>query len=470
MLVFNGFSFDSRVEREAATLVQAGFDVTVLALRLDGLPARENRQGVLVKRVGCLLSLRSALRNDVNRLPLSLRAMTLPFLWLYHAFRWLFEILTAALRAVRRFVRRRLLPAQSRVREGNWLRRMLWTTADAAGRLYAHAKRNAKRFVPHVERLLRQQAINLVAARLTLAAIAEHADVYHANDMNTLIPAFVASRLAGARLVYDSHELWSERNVAGGLTDHEKAAIRRTEGFLIRRVDATITVCRSIAVELSDMYGVPEPYVVRNTPAIAGGLGWHGRAGYIPRHGDRKILLYLGRIASHRGIEPMIEAIRGIDDVSVVIVGNGKERQIDRILRFAEHLQVAERVHLLAAVPHSAVTAIAAQADVGMVLFQNICRSYYYSLPTKLFECIHAGLPVIASDFPEMASLVHQYDIGVTCDPADPTAIAAAIRDILADPTRYQRLKENTRTAARELNWEIEGQKLVEIYREVIAK
>jgi glycosyltransferase involved in cell wall biosynthesis len=118
--------------------------------------------------------------------------------------------------------------------------------------------------------------------------------------------------------------------------------------------------------------------------------------------------------------------------------------------------------------PHEVVPT-ASQADAGMVLFQNTCLSYYYSLPTKLFECMHAGLPVIVSDFPEMANMVRDYDIGIACDPADPVSIADAVRSLFADPLRYEQMRQNTRAAAQVYNWENEGAKLVKIYQGLSA-
>src|SRR5690606_26678005 len=90
--------------------------------------------------------------------------------------------------------------------------------------------------------------------------------------------------------------------------------------------------------------------------------------------------------------------------------------------------------------------------------------SYKYSLPNKLFEYIAAGLPVVTSRAVEMAAIVHRYDIGAVCDETDPRSIAEAIDSVLK-PVNYTRLLKNVERARRELNWEAEEQKLLELYQ-----
>jgi glycosyltransferase involved in cell wall biosynthesis len=118
-------------------------------------------------------------------------------------------------------------------------------------------------------------------------------------------------------------------------------------------------------------------------------------------------------------------------------------------------------------VPQNVLLSYTASADIGVSLIENACLSYYYSLPNKLFEYQQAGLPVIASNFPEMSAIVGGYDLGELVDPDDVPAITAAIHRLLSDPARYAQLRENAHKAAQRFNWEAESRTLLELYDEV---
>jgi glycosyltransferase involved in cell wall biosynthesis len=109
------------------------------------------------------------------------------------------------------------------------------------------------------------------------------------------------------------------------------------------------------------------------------------------------------------------------------------------------------------------VVGVAANASVGLCTIRNVGLSYYLSLPNKVFEYIHAGLPVVVSDFPELRRLVETYGLGVTCDPEDPRSIAKAIETVSENPVS-ERMREGARHAAQTLTWTRESMKLVDLY------
>jgi glycosyltransferase involved in cell wall biosynthesis len=76
-----------------------------------------------------------------------------------------------------------------------------------------------------------------------------------------------------------------------------------------------------------------------------------------------------------------------------------------------------------------------------------------------------AGLPFVASNFPELRSIIESYHLGRTFDPDDPKDIAKAINDVLSDSGRYEQMKRNAIEAAKIFNWENESKKLLAFYR-----
>ena len=93
------------------------------------------------------------------------------------------------------------------------------------------------------------------------------------------------------------------------------------------------------------------------------------------------------------------------------------------------------------------------------------------NFPTKVYEYMAAGLPVIVSDYPFMRRSVQEDGFGVAVDPADVDAIAAAIQKILSDPQAAARMAENGRQAVlHKYNWGIEEEKLLALYRSLEEK
>ena len=79
-----------------------------------------------------------------------------------------------------------------------------------------------------------------------------------------------------------------------------------------------------------------------------------------------------------------------------------------------------------------------------------------------------AGLPIIASDFPEMSSIVVDNGLGFTVNPENPQDIASKINTILSDPSIYQEMVDNTKRVAKDVyNWENQEAKLLDLYKQL---
>ena len=412
MVLYNPFEHDARVLKEATTLVAAGHEVTVLAIRdvARRLPAVEWREGVRVLRV------------EHDPLPL---------------------------RLARAIAARRVQPRETGRYAGN--EALVATSTggpllDPARR--AHMTLDWLKFARHALR---------AARRL-------RADVWWAHDLETLPIAARARARHGGRVVYDAHELYVERTI---LTPRPSRLWRKRwsaiERRLIRRAAATITVSPPIADELARRYGVRRPLLVFNVPSLAGattGSAPPDLRAALEIPSETPLVLYLGGLQPFRGLEELIRAMAGLDAV-VVLMGQGAADYIASLTRLGEELGVVDRVRIEPPVPSGEVVAWAAAADVGVATVRNAGLSYFHSLPNKLFEYIHAGVPVVASNFPAMKALVEEHNVGVTCDPDDPAALAAAIEGLLADPSGRARMRDRARVARQALNWEIEGAKLV---------
>jgi glycosyltransferase involved in cell wall biosynthesis len=295
--------------------------------------------------------------------------------------------------------------------------------------------------------------------------------IFVAHDLITLPVGWLSKRRHGGALVYDAHELFSEHDagaLGGRLT---RSRWRWLEARLIGKADRAITVNDSIADELARRYRVERPVVVRNVPRrpreCAAAIDLRAALG-VPD--DRRIVLYLGGLTRNRGLEQLIASAAGLPKAVVVMLGPAAPGYRAALTRLMEREGLQDRVHVLEPVPPDAVIETARGADVGVSLIQNAGLNNFYSLPNKLFEYVHAGLPVVTSDFPELARLVRGHEIGVTCDPADPAAIARAIGGLLDDDGARERMSVNARAAAAELSWEVERERYLALFDELAGR
>ncbi|GAA1160739.1 glycosyltransferase [Ornithinicoccus hortensis] len=301
-------------------------------------------------------------------------------------------------------------------------------------------------------------------------AIAWRPDVVHANDGNTLAPAWWISARTGARVVYDAHELWRHRNVR---TDRPVAPLVETaiESTVIRRAAGVITVSPSIVDWYRTAYRLPEaPTLVRNIPSGAGGPVDPARgrlrelAGLGP---DSQVVAYGGRITTSRGIEETLEAMALLPEgVHFVLLGYGEPDYLAVLHERIGRLGLGERVHFVGKVAPSEVATALADADLSVVYVRPVCLSYEFSLPNKLFESIHGGLPIAAADLPDTAAVVREHGVGEIFDAQSPADMAATMSTILDDPERY---RAAARRAATELTWEHEEAELLGLYARVLA-
>ncbi len=148
-------------------------------------------------------------------------------------------------------------------------------------------------------------------------------------------------------------------------------------------------------------------------------------------------------------------------ELALVLMGTGNARYVSSLQQLASRLGVTQRVHFLAPVPPDQVVANARSADLGVVVPQPVSLNFEVSLPNKLFQYLAAGLPVVASDFPELARVIVGHDVGVTCDPGDPQAIVGAIREVTGDPFRNEALRMNAHASCETFNWTRESSKLL---------
>jgi glycosyltransferase involved in cell wall biosynthesis len=447
--VMNDLSHDARVIREARSLAAAGHEVTVIATTSGPDQSSGSRES----------------RGDFAVIHVAVpRRYPLWFVWLKHPWR-VGRRAVGELRGLRRRPARgpqALALAALAVVSIPWMAiRAGW---DAISRLVL---RRPVEPGP-LDYVLRWRAFNLGWARAAVA-LAPRADVHHASDMDTLPAAIAAARRDGARIIYDSHEIYLESGIHARQPGWLRWVMQRWERSMAARAAALVTINRVCAAELGRRLRPRRTVVVHNcpprwTPPVpAADLIRDATA--IPR--GAPIVLCHGGFRSGRGLEETAAALAepGLERAHLVFLGFGGAL-LDRI---TATFPDPNRIHVLPAVPPDDVLSWVAGADVDVMVLLPIELNHVVSTPNKLFESIAAGVPVVSSDFPARRSIIvddPDGPLGAVCDPADPAAIGAAIRSILdLDEAARADLRRRCLTAAHaRWNWETESAKLVELY------
>jgi glycosyltransferase involved in cell wall biosynthesis len=263
-------------------------------------------------------------------------------------------------------------------------------------------------------------------------------DAIWANDLDTLYPAVVVGRKRGLRVVYDSHEFFTE---AAGLTN---APLKRLvwlmiEKYTVPKVGQMITVNNSIADSYRKRYGVRVD-VLRNMPVLSDIPEVEHRVPF-EKYGvrtDLPIMLLQGAFMDRdRGTVDAVNALEEIKDVTLVLVGAGIEweESLERI----DDARWKGRLYCIPRLPYEELKKLTASADVGLSLDKALHTNYQLSLPNKLFDFIHVGLPIIASPMVEVEKIVSDYGVGVVAAEVTTKGIADAVSMVLSKPKEYWR-------------------------------
>ncbi len=283
-----------------------------------------------------------------------------------------------------------------------------------------------------------------------------HFKIIQATDLNTLLTGVIYKFTHGAKLVYDTHELWTE------MFDYNPTWMnkltRAYEKFLIKHADEVITVNQSIAEELVKRYNIKPPYVVLNCPEYQPVSNMYNPGNFN--------VIYQGRYTKDRGLEEFILAskflppnirvfLRGFDGY-----GGGYEEDL---IAFADKNEA--NVTFLNPVTMTEMVTSLSGFNIGVVPYKPVSLNNYYATPNKIFEYLMAGMPVVVSDLPELRKVAIGHGTGCTFDPDSPRGMADAI---ICATNNYKQYSHNAYCVSRKIyNWEEQSKILISAYNKL---
>lgn len=402
MTVWNHFITDARVTKEAKTLSQHGKDVTVVAIRdLLNTKKAEVKDGFKVFRFMRLIDLVKYKKTPKAK--------------------------------------------ANTVRE------------------FSTARKQRRTFLQSIKRGLRKAFILVDKGFINVCffyfAWRVRANVYHAHDLNTALPVYIAARLRGARYIYDAHEISTDR-----VGWQNKRLWKFIEKRIVCNADGFITTNTSRADFFKKEYGVKQVTVVRNVPEYEEIQRSQRIRSELGIASEVPVILYQGGLQPDRGLEIMVDIMQDFPDAVLVMIGEGKLRAVLEE-KIASH-ELENRVKLLGRVPMDELLSYTASATIGLQLLKNTCLNHYTACSNKLYEYLMAEIPVVASDFPELRKVVVDEEVGLVVDPDDRNAIIHCIYKLLRDKAFYNKCRNNAALAKRKYHWSLEEASLLSLYGE----
>ncbi|RIH64916.1 glycosyltransferase [Mariniphaga sediminis] len=292
--------------------------------------------------------------------------------------------------------------------------------------------------------------------RLFLFLLFGKFDLLLSNDLDTLPANFLASKIKGKPLVYDSHEYFTE---VPELVHRPR--IRRIWEWLERKMVPKLkyayTVCDSIANIYTEKYGV-HFRVVRNVPVAAN----FKKEKESNRGMEQKMILYQGAVNMGRGLIQAIRAMKFIEGARLVIAGDGDIRT--ELEKLVETEKLRDKVQFLGRLPIAELALLTPQADIGLSIEEDLGLNYRYSLPNKLFDYIQSRVPVLVTNLPETTAIVRKYGVGEVTPSLNPEILAGLFSAMLTDTEKRITWQQNLEKAAAELTWENEEKIIQEIF------
>ena len=401
MLLGNAFTNDARVQKEANTLVSAGWQGTILAVHKPGETARREKHpnGLLVLRLN-------------SRLP----------------------------RLIKRLLKR-----------GKGINPSAETAANASA---APPRGFARLSLFLVNRI--------IDMRFIYKAIKLRADVYHAHDYDMLLNGWIAAKLTGAALVYDAHEISTDREGVGPLKAKYIALIEKR---ITPEAQAVICTTGMRAEVFKERYRIPMPTVLQNkcnffkmpkSNVIRERLGLPDE---IP------IVLYQGGLQRGRGLRNLIKIAARLKGICLVFMGAGAQEA--ELMALVRQQGLRQKVFFIPKVTLQELPVYTASADIGIHLIRNTCLNHYTTDSNKLFEYLMSGLPAVMSDFPEIRKVLEGYGVGVAVNPTDLDLAVRTVQNLIDDKEQYGAMLKNIERHRQAFAWESEEGKLVNIYKEI---
>lgn len=293
-------------------------------------------------------------------------------------------------------------------------------------------------------------------------------DIVDAHDLIALPAAIRIARETGAKVLYDVHDLYLHQPKRRSRFAYWFG--ERTEKRNIKLADAVITVSDGMADYLRSSYGIPRPILVMNAPEVkpADGGSQRNLRSELGLGPDVPLGVYTGGRNRSRGLDKLVQALGQVPALHLALVGHRQGGDDTQLRRIAEAGSWDHRLHIVPPVHHDRVVNYVASADFAILPYHVDCLNHEVTIPTKLFEAVFAGLPVVVHKNRALREFVEATGTGLVTDSRDVESMANTLRHMVRDQDQLHLSDEKVSSLIREYGWPTQAKRLLEVYDRLI--
>jgi glycosyltransferase involved in cell wall biosynthesis len=305
---------------------------------------------------------------------------------------------------------------------------------------------------------------------LTYVLLKLKARLYEAVDPPALIPALISSFYHKTSYNYFSLEYFK------GIEQLVKKPVIRFIWTTIERIGIlgaknVAAVCDTTKMLLKKDYKIKNTFTILNVPKKSE-YNIYVENGFLRKKigitNKIPVIIYKGEITFNRGLLPFVNSLLFFDIIHFVILGDGilRQRLIDEVKRF----NLTKRVHFLEPVSSDCFVNYLKDANAGILLHENNSINMRITLPSRLFDYIHAKIPIIASKGEEVSPIIEKYNIGWLVDGCEKKSLTEALNQFMLNFNNLDKYKKNCQIAANDFCWEKESEKYLLYIENAIKK
>jgi len=295
-------------------------------------------------------------------------------------------------------------------------------------------------------------------------------DIVHCVDRLPLIAAYLIAKNLHVKYIYDSKEihagletdankpkwfwLWMERFLS-----QRAARVLVTDHFRLDITARILQLEKSRLFVLMNLPKIPPPSLSeRNLRADS---PWP----------DGKIAVYAGAISPNRHLEDIITALTFLpENYNIAIIGVGDEGYKNLLRSLARNLGIQKRLAILPPVGWAELPYYIGTADCALAFYQKNSLNNLYCSPSKLFDALMAGLPVISGDNPLVLEVLQQNDAGICLNSITGETIAQSLQELLSRDDLKDMKKRLANIAKTQYSWETQEESFLGLYKEVLCQ
>lgn len=287
-------------------------------------------------------------------------------------------------------------------------------------------------------------------------------DILHCNDFEAMFVGFIA-KLSRPKLilVYDCHEYERERAEMNWV---KKWSTRIFEPLVIRFARQVFVVSQGIKEQYHRMYPKAKVELIMNAPHLQSFEKKETFRSHFGIRADQHIFLYQGGLLPSRGVECLLNVFSAMTNDQQVIVFMGFGPLTEKIKSAA---QTSKNIYYHEAVPYNKIVDYTSSADIGLITTQNVALNNYYCLPNKMFEYIHAEIPIVTNNLYDCRKIVEGHQIGTVIEQFNEPGVLEAIQKIHG--MNLNEIKDRMKDIKNKYCWQNEEKKLTQAYSELHA-